>query len=242
LRPTPVEEVERTIDITKKAFYSRGLQSAWKRVIAVVVQPGVEFGDSAIIDYDREKAKPLSDFIAEKENLVFEAHSTDYQNQQSLRKMVEDHFVILKVGPALTFAFREAVFALAQIEKELNNSDKKIRPSRLIETLEDAMLKNPKYWQKHYRGNEREQVFARKYSFSDRIRYYWPDTNVKSALNQLFKNLSLHPAPISLLSFFMPVQYNKIREGLLQNNSLELVRDKIMEVTKAYAVASGLVN
>lgn len=51
--------------------------------------------------------------------MVYEAHSTDYQTQAAYRELVRDHFAILKVGPALTFALREAIFALAQIEQEL---------------------------------------------------------------------------------------------------------------------------
>ncbi len=36
-----------------------------------------------------------------------------------LRGLVTDHFAILKVGPVLTYAYREAVFALSFIEDEL---------------------------------------------------------------------------------------------------------------------------
>ena len=38
----------------------------------------------------------------------------------SLARMVADHFTLLKVGPCLTNAFREAVFALEEIEAELS--------------------------------------------------------------------------------------------------------------------------
>ena len=36
-----------------------------------------------------------------------------------LTELVEDHWAILKIGPGLTFALREALFALAAIEDEL---------------------------------------------------------------------------------------------------------------------------
>ncbi len=240
IMPTPVDEVEQTIEITKRAFDSLGLQSAWERVVAVVVQPGVEFDDTNIIEYDREKAATLSEYIDKRDGLVYEAHSTDYQTRGSLRRMVEDHFAVLKVGPALTFAFREAVFALAQIEEELFAGRNDIRLSRLIETIDEAMLENPDYWQKHYRGNKHEAALARKYSFSDRIRYYWPDSRVTGALNQLVENLSRNPVPLSLLSYFMPIQYHKTREGVLNYDPLQLIRDKIMEVTDVYSAAAGL--
>ena len=84
----------------------------------MVVQPGVEYGDDHIFDYDRAAAAELSRFITTQPGLVYEAHSTDYQTPAALRALVEDHFAILKVGPALTFAYREAVFALELIERE----------------------------------------------------------------------------------------------------------------------------
>ena len=51
--------------------------------------------------------------------LVFEAHSTDYQPPESLARLVSDGFAILKVGPGLTFALREALYALDQIAAAL---------------------------------------------------------------------------------------------------------------------------
>ena len=71
---------------------------------------------------------------------VFEAHSTDYQTPSALRNLVRDGFAILKVGPALTFAFREAVFGLAAIERTL--VEKAVR-SNIVETLERTMVARP---------------------------------------------------------------------------------------------------
>ena len=72
--------------------------------------------------------------------------------------MVEDHFAILKVGPWLTFAYREAVLALAAIEHELLKTSSGIRQSQVREALEQAMLSNPVYWRSYYRGDERENT------------------------------------------------------------------------------------
>ncbi len=52
-------------------------------------------------------------------DLAFEAHSTDYQGRQPLRELVEDGFAILKVGPELTFALREALYGLDLIAGDL---------------------------------------------------------------------------------------------------------------------------
>ena len=115
---TRTKDLAHTLQVAKKAFLARKLNSAWDRVIAVVVQPGVEFGDSTVFPYDSRKANSLSQFPSHTWAGVYEAHSTDYQTGVALRQMVMDHFAILKVGPWLTFAFREAVFALAAIETE----------------------------------------------------------------------------------------------------------------------------
>ncbi|MEW5957354.1 MAG: D-tagatose-bisphosphate aldolase, class II, non-catalytic subunit [Chloroflexota bacterium] len=234
---TTVEAAQEMIELTRAAFKRRGLDAAWERVIAVVVQPGVEFGDHTLFEYQRDAAAPLSRFIEADDRLVFEAHSTDYQTREALRAMVEDHFAILKVGPALTFAWREAVFALALIEAESPRTE--IELSNLIQVLDQAMLANPAHWQKYYSGPESYVRFARKYSFSDRSRYYWPDPAVQLALARLMDNLQQQPAPLALLSQFLPLQYERVRAGLLANTPTDLIYDKIAAVVADYAYACG---
>jgi len=237
---TSTEDLARTLATAKQAFYARGLQEAWERVIAVVVQPGVEFGDSSVFAYDAAKAKRLAEYGVQKWNRVYEAHSTDYQTRGALHEMVRDHFAILKVGPWLTFAFREAVFALAEMEEEWLGSKRDVTLSKVREELEAAMLENPKHWQSYYHGGEAELKFARRYSYSDRSRYYWPQPRVASALHRLLDNLTAHPAPVPLLSQYLPRQCKAIREGHLKNQPRKLIRAKILEVLNTYADACGM--
>ncbi len=236
---TPVADAEQTIHLNHKAFRTRGLESAWERVVAVVVQPGVEFGDANVIEYHRQKAKDLSHFIETHDQLVYEAHSTDYQTPTALQQMVEDHFAILKVGPWLTFALREAVFALAHMEAEWLSSRKGVNLSNIREVLEEAMVAHPEHWHKHYHGDDDQLRYARGYGYSDRVRYYWPRREVTDALNRLLGNLAEHPVPLTLLSQHMPAQYHAVRVGNLANTPLELIRHKILEVTRTYARACG---
>ena len=203
-------------------------------MIAVVVQPGVEFGDASLFAYDHLAALDLSRFIKGYDHLVYEAHSTDYQTPEALRQMVADHFAILKVGPALTFALREAVFALAMMEEEWLGEKQGVELSRMREVLEEAMLANPAHWQKHYRGDANEQRFARKYSFSDRSRYYWPVPEVQAALARLIDNLEAHPIPLSLLSQFMPEQYKRIQQKQLLDTPRDIMLNKIKSVLDDY--------
>ena len=127
---TKAEHAHQTLETFRLAFAARGLSSAWQRVIALVVQPGVDFGSNSIFDYDRAKAESLSAALSKYPGIVFEAHSTDYQSPQALARMVEDHFAILKVGPWLTFAYREALWALSAIERELLITRSERRVSR----------------------------------------------------------------------------------------------------------------
>ncbi len=224
VRVTNVEDVEQTIQVTREAFYREGLQSAWERVIGVVVQPGVEFGDDFVLEYKPDIAKELSAFI-EDQPMIYEAHSTDYQTFAALKELVKGHFAMLKVGPGLTFAFREAVFTLAMIEDELFSKDQR---SNLIQVLDGVMLKHPAYWEKYYPGDESAQKFKRKYSLSDRVRYYWVQPEVQDALNRLMKNLGTKNLPYSLLSQFV---------GSTGLNALQVIEWKIGGVLQDYWTA-----
>src|SRR3990172_1809438 len=224
VRVTKVQDVQQTIEVTREAFYREGLQSAWERVIAIVVQPGVEFGDDFILPYKPDEAKELSRFI-ESQSMIYEAHSTDYQTRDALKNLVSDHFAILKVGPTLTFAFREAVFALAMIEDELFAED---QCSHIIHILDDVMAKHPEHWKKYYRGDAADQAFKRKYSLSDRARYYWVRPEVQIAFGQLMKNLGEKPLPYSLLSQFV---------GETNLNATQVIEWKIGNVFDNYSMA-----
>jgi len=236
-QPTRPEELAQTVQLAKRAFEAHDLEAAWERVIAVVVQPGVEFGDASVFPYLPEKTRALSRFVETEWQGTYEAHSTDYQTPARLRQMVCDHFAILKVGPWLTFTFREAVFALAAIEEEWLGNRRGVAISRVREALDEAMLANPEHWKDYYRGDDAALRFARKYSLSDRSRYYWTQPNVAAALQRLVGNLTLHPPPVSLLSQFLPVQAAGARAGEIANNPVALIHSKIQEVIDHYAHA-----
>jgi D-tagatose-1,6-bisphosphate aldolase subunit GatZ/KbaZ len=198
---TKVSNARQTIEATRLAFIQAGLEAAWERVMAIVVQPGVEFGDEFVLEYHPQEARSLVQFIEDQPMLVFEAHSTDYQSRASLRNLVRDHFAILKVGPRLTYAFRQAMFALAMLEEEIFPADMR---SNLLGVIDGVMLRQPQDWQKYYSGSPAEQAYKRKYSLSDRIRYYWPHPEVQAALQRLLHNLSENPVPPTLVSQLIP--------------------------------------
>ena len=237
---TKAEDANRTLETFRLAFEELGLSSAWERVIALVVQPGVDFGSNSIFDYDRGKARSLSAALSKYPGIVFEAHSTDYQSSQALARMVEDHFAILKVGPWLTFAFREAVLALSAIERELQASRSERQVSRVRETLEAAMLHDPAYWRSYYHGDEDQVRLDLTYGYSDRCRYYWNRPAVQEEIARLFDNLGERPIPFTLISQYLPLEYEAIRSGELQAVPERLIGYHIRRVLRVYADACSV--
>jgi len=233
---TRVEDFKATVRAFENAFKAHGLEEAWKYVIAVVVQPGVEEKDSGCTEYVREKASALMASIREYPALMFEGHSTDYQTKYKLRELVEDGVGILKVGPALTLALREGLFALAYAEKEQFASCPE-KQSHLMEVLDEAMVADPRYYAKHYHGTPEEIAIKRKFSFSDRCRYYLPQPKVQAAIDTLFENFA-GGVPLNLLSQFMPIQYTKVREGVLKNDPKSLVFDRVANNIDEYLFAT----
>lgn len=235
---TSSASVERTLAVHREAFERHALDSVWERVVGVVVQPGVEFGDESVADYVPHEAHRLSEWILGEEKIIFEAHSTDYQSVQSLSELVRGHFAILKVGPELTFALREAVFGLARIEDEWIGD---ARRSEIRIVLERAMLAHPENWKGYYRGDPHQLKIARAYSLSDRIRYYWPDAAVSEALRALTQNLIDRPAPLPLIAQYLPFEAGAIRRSEIINDPLAMMRHRIRRTLQRYSQACGAV-
>ncbi|RUM08800.1 D-tagatose-bisphosphate aldolase, class II, non-catalytic subunit [Rhizobium chutanense] len=201
LRPTARDAARATIAIHREIFSRAGLQDAFSRVIAFVVQPGVEFGSENVIGYRPELATELTALLDEEPQFVFEAHSTDYQTRDALTRLVQDGFPILKVGPGLTFALREAAYALDMIATEMvpRYGD---RP--LAAAMEALMLAAPSDWQAHYHGDETALRLQRHYSYSDRIRYYWNRPEADRAFESLLSALRGKTIPETLLRQYLP--------------------------------------
>jgi len=233
LTPTSPDAARATVEAHRVAFADAGIDEAWARVAALVVQPGVEFDALRVIDYDRKRAQALSQMI-EGQPLVFEAHSTDYQTATNLAALVQDHWAILKVGPGLTFALREALFALAAIETEIVPAGE---CSRLPEVVDEVMVRRPEWWRGYYEGDEAAQRLARRYSYSDRLRYYWPDPQVEDAVERLMSNLRAFPPPLPLISAHLPAQYDRVRSGSLASEPTALALDHVRDVLRAYSTA-----
>ena len=231
--PTTPDAARTTYAVHKDTFAAHGLgDDVWARVVALVVQPGVEFDHHGVEDYRPERAQALSDVADEFPNAIFEAHSTDYQTPEAFKNLVRDHFAILKVGPALTFAYREAVYALNHIARELKRNAPDVEAA-----AEALMLAEPAQWQKYYHGTADEQRLLRHYSLSDRIRYYWTQPQLNEAVQGLRAAIGARPLPFGLAHQYLPDAVEACRargEALTAEN---LIRHHIRAALVPYYAA-----
>jgi D-tagatose-bisphosphate aldolase class II non-catalytic subunit len=234
LELTTPEDARRTVKIHETAFAQRGLSDAFARVIAVVVQPGVEFGSHNVVDYNSEKARALSATLNDMPGLVFEAHSTDYQTRANLAALVHDGFAILKVGPALTFVLREALYGLDAIAEELWPGS---RDETLRETMERVMLAAPENWAKYYEGSDAELALQRHFSYSDRMRYFWPQRDADAAVERLFEVLGDTELPETLIGQYLGARYEAVRNADLAPTARSLALASVERLMQDYISA-----
>lgn len=234
IEPTAPEAAERTLVVHREAFAAAGVGSALERVIALVVQPGVEFGNSNVVVYDRAPAQALSAALGQLPGLVYEAHSTDYQPTEALRALVDDGFAILKVGPGLTFALREALYGLDLIARELGLA----HGETLQQTMERLMLAAPEHWRSHYPGMTDEQRVQRHFSYSDRIRYYWTEPDAGAAVKRLMEALVDVTIPETLVSQYLGRLYPALAAGGLRATAWELCLAAVDLALEPYRAAT----
>jgi D-tagatose 6-phosphate 4-epimerase len=231
LEVTKPEAARETIAIHRQAFVAAGVSDAFTRVVGAVVQPGVEFGNANVIAYAPEKAAALSATLSDMPGMVFEAHSTDYQTRDMLRQLVMDGFAILKVGPGLTFALREAYYGLDQIAEFLFPDKRK---ETLIATIERVLTADPKNWDKYYHGSDDDKHIQRHFSYSDRIRYYWPQPEIDAAVKALFSLLDGVQIPETLINQYLTGAYVGVRDGKVKPDARSLALAAVDRVLEDY--------
>ncbi len=236
LQVTTPEAAVESVEVHRKAFVARGLSQAFERVIATVVQPGVEFGNENVVLYDRAAARTLSAALGQLPNMVFEAHSTDYQPLSALSALVADGFAILKVGPGLTFALREALYGLDHIAAVLDH----LAPQETLKgAMEQLMTQQPGHWAKYCHGSSDAQRLQRHYSYSDRIRYYWPLPEAQAAVARLLARLENRAIPETLVSQHLGALYPAVASGSLVPAPRNLLLAHVGQVIQTYATASS---
>lgn len=225
-----------TYAVHRQRFTEQGLGRMLNRVVALVVQPGVEHGNETVMRYDSAAAADLAAALGHLPGLVFEAHATDYQSAEALAALVRDGFPILKVGPGLTFALREALYGLDEIAAILV-PDIDPDADSLPAAMERVMMLNPVHWKSHYHGNAAQLRILRHYSYSDRIRYYWPEPEAVAAVTRLFERLEGVTIPQPLISQYLPRLYERVATGALPPEARRLAVEAVRDVLRIYAAA-----
>ncbi|MBB5702472.1 D-tagatose-1,6-bisphosphate aldolase subunit GatZ/KbaZ [Ochrobactrum daejeonense] len=236
LELTRPEAALETVAVHRKAFAALGLDDAFSRAIGVVVQPGVEFGNENVVYYNSDKATALSGVLDRMPQFVFEAHSTDYQPVQALSDLVHDGFAILKVGPGLTFALREALYGLDQIAAFLYRLPEE---ETLRGRMERLLMAERKNWEKYYHGDAEELRLQRHFSYSDRIRYYWPHAEATAAVEALLARLDGRRIPETLISQYLGTLYPAVAAGTVEATPHALMVEAVRNVVRVYGRAVG---
>ena len=231
---TAPEAAEATLALHHKIFAEHGLHEAIGRIIAMVVQPGIEYDNFDVALYRPAKARALSDRLPRMPGLVFEAHSTDYQPVSALRALVADGFAILKVGPALSFALREALYALDRMACLLAGEDGGLLPIIMEKLMTDA----PKFWQNYCVGDDTAQKIQRHYGYSDRIRYYWQNEAAEAAVHALLARFAVPCLPKPLIHQFFPAMHSRVIAGETFSGR-DLVLAAVDRVLDDYETAIG---
>ncbi len=182
---TRPEAARATLDAHIAAFAGIG------EVGGLVVQPGVEFSPMSVHHLPLARDPGLLAAIAHHPGVCLEAHSTDYQRPEAFPRLAELGFAFQKVGPALTFAYRQAVYALDHL-RVLAGWGGGLRAE-----MEAVMLDEPGYWQGHYHGAD--LALQRHFGLADRIRYYWPRPRAQAAVATLMEDLRPRTLPEPLL-------------------------------------------
>jgi len=236
--PTSKEAFLEAYDAYQRVFAEAGLEDALTRVIAFVVQPGVEFIGDRVFDYNPENARDLCAALKTvNQPILFEGHSTDYQTTRALSQLIQDGVGVLKVGPGLTFALREALFALEAVERELLPDAPK---SGFSEALEREMCADDRYWSAFYRGDADSLRLQRKYSYYDRARYYLGREAVRDSMEALLQNLTQTGIPEEMVSQYLPTAYHKLRTGEIDKAPLSMVLEHVRAALRVYYAAAQI--
>lgn len=229
---TPPENLWHTLDLYQKEFAKAGYEKAFADIIGMVVELGLEFDEYE--GYRSEPVIALKSAMDQFPELVLEAHSTDFQKAETLTSMKHDGVGILKVGPELSYAHREALLALSAIEAELIPEDVR---GDYPAVLEAAMVEDPIYWESWYDGDEKELHCQRMHSKLDRGRYYMTVPAVQMAEHKLIQNLKSISVPAELIRKYFPETWEEVQHHGTGNLPEDLIQAEINRVVQKYMEA-----
>lgn len=209
--PTTAAATAATMAAHRDAFAAAGLGQAVAQIGGLVVQPGVEFSPMEVHALPMDRDPGFGPVLAAWPGLCLEAHSTDYQSPAVYPRLATLGFAFQKVGPALTFAYRAAVYALDTLRQQAGWASS----APVWEVMEALMLQSPGHWQGHYHAAAGDVRVQRHFGLADRIRYYWPQAAAQAAVAQMLDDLDGRalPAPMLQHGFAPDVMARAMRLG-----------------------------
>lgn len=195
IAPTTPTSAAATMAAHEAAFRAAGLGHILPQIGGLVVQPGVEFSPMEVHHMPMARDPGLLSVLADWPGVCLEAHSTDYQHPAVFARLAQLGFAFQKVGPALTFAYRQAVYALDSLRQQAGWAS----TEPLFDTMERLMLAHPGYWQGHYHGTSGDLRVERHFGLADRIRYLWPQPEAVAAVAAVLDDLRGRNLPAPLL-------------------------------------------
>ncbi|TIT61355.1 MAG: tagatose-bisphosphate aldolase, partial [Mesorhizobium sp.] len=102
-----------------------------------------------------------------------------------------------------------------------------------------VMLEAPGNWKNYYHGSEAEQRSERHFSYSDRIRYYWPAQAARQAVDALMQALGERDIPSPLISQYLGRLDGAVASGSVAPKARELLIAAVTDVLDIYASATG---
>ncbi len=100
------------------------------------------------------------------------------------------------------------------------------------------MQREPKNWSKYYHGSDHELRLQRHFSYSDRIRYYWPHPEAAGAVNALFARLAGRVIPETLVSQYLGPLYPAVAAGEVAARPRDLAIAAVRRVLSLYGAAA----
>jgi D-tagatose-1,6-bisphosphate aldolase subunit GatZ/KbaZ len=105
--------------------------------------------------------------------------------------------------------------------------------------MERLMVANPAHWQPYHGGEPADAFPARHFSYSDRIRYYWPEPAARQAVDRLLRRLDGRRIPEALVRQHLGALYPEVAAGRVRPEAEALLIAAVQRVLRQYRDAAS---
>ena len=135
--------------------------------------------------------------------------------------------------------------------------DKSIRAKEILKEVYQALVEkgynpinqivgyilsgDPTYITSHNDARNLIRLIERDELLEKMVKYYIGLEDNTEAINKLFDNLRKYDIPMNMLHQYMPLQYNKVRDGIITKDPKDLAIDGILEFMHDYEYATNII-